>query len=510
MAIVTHQPPTLREIASRTIRELLGGPQRVIRRWTAQWSWSANSTRDQGVTDYAYYDRLRKGRVQGLEVSGLLVKPLCSKIAAWTIGTAPTVKYSNSVKMAEKMNQWFLKNHALILQTYKDALELADMYLVVNGDLSLTAVSPNIVRPIVDPRDYSRIIGWRIDENIPHPTEPGRYMHIRDEYTRGKRVRTLEIPGFGRDVTTYTLPIDMIPVIKVSNNRSADELFGRAEAEAMLPLLQKYGEIIQAGHEGNMRQGRPLLAIERMGDATAVNQFWELYGKTRNQTLADGTIEQEQYLDLTSDKTMTLGGEATVNWKSPGPFIGETAKLLELYFYLYVQHSEMPEWALGNAIASSMASANTQVEPLVKFIEMKRSIVDSGWMRELLAVVQAYYNVLEPAAATKEEPQLKWADLTRQDGTLTLNAMEAAADRGFVDSETYLQQIPVEIEDIPAVLKKAAKEKEERDAANEEMAMQRAVNQSDLNAADQEKRDAAGQGEDEKPAAGTRPVATAA
>jgi hypothetical protein len=117
MAIVTHQPPTLREIASRTIRELLGGPQRVIRRWTAQWSWSANSTRDQGVTDYAYYDRLRKGRVQGLEVSGLLVKPLCSKIAAWTIGTAPTVKYSNSVKMAEKMNQWFLKNHALIQQT---------------------------------------------------------------------------------------------------------------------------------------------------------------------------------------------------------------------------------------------------------------------------------------------------------------------------------------------------------------------------------------------------------
>lgn len=502
MAFVTYSPPTLRERvtsavesardgAKAAIRELIGGPQRLVRRWT-EVVWGLTSTRDVGVTDYAFYDKLRRGKARGLELSGLLVKPLTSKITAWAIGRPPTIKYDKSAKMAERMNEWWQKNHATIMQTYNDSLDLADMYLVVNGDLTLTAINPHVVKPIVDERDYSSIIGWRIDEVYPHPTEPGKQMHIRDEYTAGRRVRTTWINGGQPVVTTYRLPIKNIPVIKCSNKKSADEMFGHAEPEAMIPLLQEYGEVLAAGKQGNLRQGRPLFAIERMGEASNLERFWEMFGDTREQTLPDGTVEQEQYLKINSDSVLTLGGDAVASFKQPGPFIGETAKLLELFFYLYVQHSEVPEWALGNAIASSMASANTQVEPLVKFIEMKRSLAESDWIRQLIAVVQEYISAVEPGISSQEEATVKWADLTRQDGTLTLSTIEAGADRGYIDAETWLQQAPIEVDDIPGTLAKAQQEKEERDAANQEAAMDRALQSADQNAAAQ---DAKAQGE---------------
>ncbi|MFN8451033.1 MAG: hypothetical protein U0521_21260 [Anaerolineae bacterium] len=44
--------------------------------------------RDFSAADYRYWDRARRAKAKGLEIGGLLLKPLASK-AAWVLGDAP-------------------------------------------------------------------------------------------------------------------------------------------------------------------------------------------------------------------------------------------------------------------------------------------------------------------------------------------------------------------------------------------------------------------------------------
>ncbi len=45
-------------------------------------------TRDMATADYRYWDRARRAKARGLEISGLLLKPLASKAAASVMGSS--------------------------------------------------------------------------------------------------------------------------------------------------------------------------------------------------------------------------------------------------------------------------------------------------------------------------------------------------------------------------------------------------------------------------------------
>jgi hypothetical protein len=446
-----------------SLRELIGGAQRTVRRLSSTVVDAVNVRRDVGVTDYAFYDRLRKCKARGLELSGLLVKPLTSKIASWVIGTVPTFEVKDEAEATAQLQAWWTSNHPLVLKTYQDALDLADAYLVINADLSVTAVPPSAVRPIVDEQTYSRVIGWRIDQIYPHPTRPGDEIRIVDEYTAVNRVQTITKGGVQQSRRTFPNLIGRVPVVHIPNLRAADELFGHSEAEALIPLLHKYGEVLESAFGGNKRQGRPTPAIEGFESLADIDSFWSQYSNKRTVTAPDGTTETITEVAFDPDKLLTLGKTATFNWKSPAPFMGDTTALLQLFFYLYVQHSELPEWVLGNAIASSMASANTQVEPLVKFIEMKRSMA-TGWVKELCLIVNAYQSVIDSKVKQVEVDDIAigWSDLTRQDGQLTLSAVQFARQDGMIDRETGLKLLPLEIDNPAEAVQKAEAEAQAR------------------------------------------------
>ncbi len=133
------------------------------------------------TADYRYWDRARRAKARGLEISGLLLKPLASKVAAWTLGDMP--EWSVSVGAGNQrlhravpdlastaLNHWWASNHAEILRGYEEALALGDCYLVINADLSVTVVPPHVVDPLLDAR--GEVAGWRITESYltPNPS----------------------------------------------------------------------------------------------------------------------------------------------------------------------------------------------------------------------------------------------------------------------------------------------------------------------------------------------------
>lgn len=428
--------------------------------------WSSTITRDWSRRDYAFWDKARHCEAKGLELSGLFLKPLASKTAAWVQGTVPRWT-ADQPRAQEVLTDWWSKRHNQIIRATEDAVALGDSFIVVNADdgFSLTLLPPNVVAPIVDEEDFSQIIGWKVTEVHPHPAKPGIKMTITDEYTATERVRTRYLNGTRTgEPERYPNLIGLIPVIHVPNNRGSDSVFGEPEGAAMLPLLQRYGTVLEAALSGNVHQGRPT-PVGEFDNVDQLEKFWEYAlatGLVTRETVnhEDGTSEQYDQINFDSEKFMALAG-GKFHYAQPGSFAKDTEILLGLLFYLMLQHTEIPEFVWGNAIASSKASAESQLLPFLKWIEKKRGEC-TGWMLELARVVLAYYSLIETGVNAQADVSFAWEPLTEGDDQLTLQAIEWAYAEGLLDDETALDMLPIDIQDVTAVLAKAKTQADER------------------------------------------------
>jgi hypothetical protein len=424
----------------------------LVRKNTPTYSWSR--------PNYAYWDRVYYCREPGLELSGLFVKPIVNKIAAWVLGRQPNFECKTKPSQ-EELTKWWDKHHDEILEGYREAIKQGDSFLVINSDLSVTIVPPDIVDPIVAEDDYSKRIGWRISQVFPHPTNRTDKMMVTDEYYADRRIRKVEFSS-GRSFTeTFVNLIGLIPVVHIANTKKGGEEFGHPEAEALVDLFLRYGQTLEAAVEGNILQGRPtpVLAFKTIQD---LNAFWRRYGKQENITKPDGTVSQVETLTIDMSDLLTVSG-AEFKYESPGTFAEDTERLLGLMFYLTLEHLEVPEFVLGNAIEGSKASAETQMPIFEIFIRMRQRDC-AGWIRYIAKVVSAYNAILKPGAR-REEPTLVWPKLN-QNGRLVKESVEWAYDKNLIDDRTSLMLLPLDIEKPDDVLKQAKKDAIRRNKEN--------------------------------------------
>jgi hypothetical protein len=158
-------------------------------------------------------------------------------------------------------------------------------------------------------------------------------------------------------------------------------------------------------------------------------------------------------------KEIIVAAGANFEYKSPGNFSADVVNILEILFYLFLEHAEIPEFVMGNAISSSKASAETQMPVFERFIEGQQSDA-KDWLTQVSEIVLAYQSLIMPGV-TSQTPSLQWRKLT-QDGRLTLDTIVWAVQAGLLDKRTALMLAPVEVEDIDAVLEAAEEEKEQR------------------------------------------------
>lgn len=443
---------------------------RTLRVASVTWARRVRSalmqpTKDWGRPDYDWWRRAYYCRVQGLELSGLFIKPLVSKISSWTLGMGIKWKTTNEATQTE-LNTWFTAHLPDLLRAMRASLKQGDSFAVINSDLSVTLLPADTVDPIVADDDYSNIIGWRVTQVLAHPETLAKRMTVTDEYFIDQRLHTVAIDGRQTAPTSYPNLLGRLPIVHIANAKDEGDTFGHPEAEALVELLLRYNTTLEAAVDGNERQGRPtpVLSFESVADH---DKFWETYGVQERRTLPDGTTEQVTTIGVDLTQILTVAG-ADFDYKSPGSFTQDTSTLLGLMFYLLLEHAEIPEFVFGNAIASSQASANTQMPVFEKFIDGRRGEA-AGWLVEIAQIVNAYQSLTTPGVS-QETPTLQWQKLT-QDGTLTLETLKWAYAEGLIDERTALMLAPVDIADVDTILAQAKKERKERLAEEQEQAL---------------------------------------
>jgi hypothetical protein len=297
-------------------------------------------------------------------------------------------------------------------------------------------------------------------------------MVVYDEYYKDRRVHWIEVDYIIRDQVTYPNLLGILPIIHIYNQPDDGEMFGHAEAEALLGALQRYGIVFDAAIEGNILQGRPTPVIT-FQTAKDLDAFWRQYGTKVNSTRADGTGESTSYLDVDLSQLITIT-DGVFDYKSPGSFTADTSRLLELLFYLILEHSELPEFIFGNAIASSKASAETQMPVFIEFVKMRRGEMVK-WLTQIAEVALAYLSFIQPGVV-EQRPEILWEPLDQDDGRLILDVVIWAFAEGLMDEETALTLVPVELTDIKQILLKARADKLRRqeealDFAQKQMAI---------------------------------------
>lgn len=435
----------------QVIREIIG-QTRVVRRMINQAVGGVYPLRDIGTADYAFFDRLRRGQAAGLEVSGLLVKPIVSKISGWTLGRP--VRFRSETADTGPLDAWWGENLAEIVRAYEDSMGLGDSYIVVNGDLSLTVVPPHVVTPIVDEDDYSQVVGYRIAERWPHPSRPGATMTIIDEYTAGARVRVIERDGVPVDRQEFQTPFldGRVPVIPIRNNVGSNEVNGTPELAAAVGLLHRYGQTMDTTLDGQKRS-TPVISFSDVG---ALDRFWQQYARQERRQMADGTVETYETIPFSSDEVMAIVGD--MKYANPAAIAGDAEKMLILLYLLLIEHAEIPEFVMGSAIASSKASAEEQMSIFVRYVEKRRALA-RAWVLDVMSVVQRFMVARGEIGGVDDGVNILWEGLTSQDGKLTLEVIRWAVTEGFMDGKTALELAPVDIDDVDAVIEAAMGER---------------------------------------------------
>jgi hypothetical protein len=464
--------PVLNELvqrAQRALKELLGTPRPIDTRVSKRWGgFGFTPTMDAGKSNYEFWDLARLCQIEGLEIGGAFLKPISSKITSYTLGREPFFELDNEYTQ-NWISDWFTLNYGTIQETYDEARQLGDMFIVVNPDLTLTSISPTMVDPIVDASDFSRIIGWKVEQVFPHPTEPSSRMTLINEFYSDRRKVTKNFWDTKETSVTYNNLIGVPPIIHIPVNRKPNEIYGRPDGLPLLPVLNEYTEVMLAGVTGNKRQGRPTPTFSKLGDSGAVAKFEQMYGNTKTQTLSDGTTRQYIDYDFDADQLVILGGTGEFDWKSPEPFASDTEKFEALLFYLIVQHSEIPEFVFGTAVSSSKASAEAQQDPFNRFIERQQNL-SATWMRQLALIALRYKALSDRQIAIDPNMRIDWKPVTDKDGELTLKAIDTGLAAGVLDNATVQSLLPLNIRRPAEVLRKAQQEREDRELQAENAA----------------------------------------
>lgn len=421
--IPVHTPEVVAEIVGRTVSPYT----------TTSVDWTR--------PDYAFWSRVRRGKEPGYELGGLFAKRIAEIDAEWTLGRGFTLLTDNPDLDAE-FARWVRDNLNTLMTWRKDASALGDAYLIVNGDGSLSAASAERVEVLTDPLDYKNVMGYRITSVLDAAT-------ITDEFRMDGRTITIESKGQKQE-WQYSNPLGLLPVVHLPNDREANEIYGHPIYEALLRLFARYDDGLQKSLDGVEVMGRPIPVAEGLEDVTTA----QAQNSSRTETVynEDGTTASVPVVDFEDMTMLWLGKGASFKFAGPGSFSADSVAMLQILFYLMLEHIGIPEWAWGGAISSSKASVDAQMPAFVRYLEGRRTQVQEA----ILKLAQAWLAVKRlTTALAAVDVSIEWPALEGKDQAQHTAKVKLATDNGWITDETGLRLL--ELVDDPAAEVEAAK-----------------------------------------------------
>lgn len=454
----------------RRVSEIIGVWSQTKPMWNARILLSKDST----SSDYVFFDSLRRGKAPGLEIGGLFATPICQTIASYAFGagiTASLVESAATTTNAVHENGQPTKNltaaatipqakptavtgsrsdytnmqirrmmereQGFLLSTVIDHYALSEQYVFVNPDCTFSVASPETVNISYSASDYRQMLKATITT---------KYMGsvVVDEYTDTTRTVTIKYyDGRASVVEKYDNLIGRIPMVHMANERGPNEIHGHVLYEAALPIMYRYDNLMYKTTDGVEMLGNPtpaFVGLDNPAETLALNSTQEVY------TAEDGSIQTRNLLRFDRNLAIILGKGGDVKMVSPPVgFTKDSLDTLRQLFLLLLNHTRIPEFIWGGAIASSKASTETQMPPFAQYIKFRRLLLEGvgadpsigiearGGLLELIDIWLRTYQLLNPSIVVGPV-KINWPDidagdaLIKQQYVLAFNAQGKMTD----------------------------------------------------------------------------------
>lgn len=410
-------------------------------------------TVDHSKTDYAFWDQLSYGKKADYSIGGLFAKPIARILASWTLGKGLTAEVKESTATEELLAE-FLEEHLItVIEATEDHYRLGDAYLVPNPDGSVVRVSPNQVKLITEPEGSDNVVGYEITTQLLTQKICDRWYADRREVT------IIDAKTEGTPTpTVYPNLIGMIPVVHFANERGANELHGRPYYEALLNDFSRYNRTINKALDGTDIMGNPIPTVEGAKDPDETLRLLS-GGRTKQYTDADGNTRTQYVVDFANLPVIVVGEGASVKFAAPNNgFTSDASKMLELLFLIMLQHTGIPEWVWGGAIASSKASVDAQMpafESLINYLRMKLKKP----ILQLFKVWLAYKALYTPSVVPTAKIDITYGDLLVEDRAQRREDVKFAREDNAITREDGLRILDL-VEDPAQSVKDAMAERD--------------------------------------------------
>lgn len=481
---------SVRQVISETLGKML--PDQFQFPSTFQRGWlGLFRDRDFGV-DYRRndYDLFRSiyhaSRVNqhGSEylLAAALGKPIINITTGFVVGTGFRVEFDNPAKnqdisdAEDKVNEWLEQNMADIYDVIKFHFRDGDGYLYVDELGNIDILDANTVTVQLDPVS-SKVIGFDVreeaDELDPRTGQKTTFIYLRQyrldsvrylRFRQNDSQQNAEVifeQVFRQEAGNDFSPLAQrrLPIVHFANEREARAVYGNSEYQNLLTIFKNYHAVLEQSTKGVVYNSTPIPVLKGVQDPAKL--------ATNTKDGSDTSAEAGKKLEWGQDTVIYLTGDnADAKFLQVAGMMDDAQKLLEIYFFLFVQGSETPEFAFGTAVSSSKASTETQMPILVKKVERKQRRL-TGTIQELVKLFIERNALLSDPIFLKLQkgvPKIRvnFPKVGDDDKQLRLDTVEWAVENGLMSGKTALELIAGDmVKDVTEEIKNAASEAEQ-------------------------------------------------
>lgn len=447
----------VKEMIGRTSDDTLWGKVKLIWKF-----YSSKQTVDYSKVKYAlaraiYYASKVKDRIDGTEygekflLGAVYGKPIVNSSTAFIIKSPLQIECEDDYTKNE-VNRWLKENHTLMVQAIRNSLRDGDSYPTIDQDNGTRLIAPEYVDKIVDPLNVNKVLGYDISYYVKDDSGDMQQNYLLEYRKEG--IKVYKIDGNNKvELSEKAITFDQdqpLPIVHFANEPEPNALYGNSEYQSCYTLMMNYHAVLESAIQGNIYNSTPVPYI------TGIENMQE-FKETNGVLEDDGTYK----IDWDNTKLM-LGGKTTTFGVVQATDMTEGAnKLLNLLFWGICQTSETPEFVMGNAVASSNASVDSQMPVMVSKAKRKQGIFTKPVIE--LVKLAMWYLAKEDTKIIKDiDFSIIWSDVTETDDKLNLEKAKLMLDGKLASKETIAKIAGLDdwTNDVSEEVKKANEEQQ--------------------------------------------------
>lgn len=466
--------------------------------------FSASPTVDESKVNYHLARALYKGTVieddKGDQygsrylLASPFAKPIVDATAAFMMSRMPTIDLVDDQfeTIEELVNKWLDDNSTDIFNAVLSALSEGDSYLLVKQEYNagLVRLRPEDVSKVVDPTDYTKIIGYNVN-SVSYDSEQGAMVNKKRYKTLYRKyppyVVTIEVTGTdtGRIVRVDGVETDLpydgdsamkstlamvedypelfnfdgaerpLPIIHFANDVDAQSIYGESEYRNLYYLFLRYHEVLDNAIKNNVFNSITMPYITGVTDLDAFTRKNGVYDE----------VKKEYKFMIDPSKTIIGGENFDIKMLQAYDSVAGADKILNILFWLIVQASETPEFVFGTAVRSSKASVSEQMPVMVRKAQRKQKTFTSS-VKELVKTVSYYMSAsgnTEVVPLVDNSFSVVWGEILSEDTEERMKLVELLDGLGLVTDKTKMAILGVDryVTDLNKELDSAKEEGEE-------------------------------------------------